>query len=50
MVNLIASIRRALARFIAPRDYLFNPDMSRELDRRIVEVESLREELGRLTK
>jgi hypothetical protein len=50
MAKIIERARYAIARFIAPRSMLFNADMSRELDRKIVEVESLREQLGRLTK
>lgn len=50
MVKIIERARWAFARFFAPRSMLFNADLSLELDRRILEVESLREEIVRLTK
>ena len=49
-MKIIERARCAIARFIAPRSMLFNADMSLELDRCIVEIESLREEIKRLTK
>ena len=40
-------LRERIARWLAP-DFLFNRDMSRELDRLIIENESLRERIKEL--
>ena len=48
MIRFVATIRRKLARWIAPKGDLFNADMSLVLDRLTLENERLRQQIAGL--